>query len=60
MIDFVLKKGVHIKLWSINPSGTGLFNDESLSGWLFPGPQTPPLLAVSVGLLLALCIDQVK
>lgn len=27
-------------------------------GWLFPGPQTPLLLAISVGLLLSLCIDQ--
>jgi len=27
-------------------------------GWLFPGPQTPLLLALSVGFLLSLCIDQ--
>ena len=31
-----------------------------ISGWLFPGPQTPPLFALAVGLLLSLCIDQVK
>jgi len=27
-------------------------------GWLFPGPQPQPVLALAVGFLLSLCIDQ--
>ena len=29
-------------------------------GWLFPGPPAPLELAIGVGLLLSLCIDQVE
>ena len=46
-----------LTLWYSNKADSV---DRLMLGWLFPGPPAPLELAIGVGLLLSLCIDQVE